>query len=364
MIRTLIFVGADSRLPWLRIAADGAMSHGAAITSLVVLDPAVAAETIAIVPGDAVVLHWTELPGLAPAQAQAAARLLAADVSATPLEATHVAIGPADGDGWRVLALVDSAAMADWLAQLAAAGVDPDRMLPAPLLLAEPETGVAVLDGGGDWQVRGHRLAFAAEPDLARLMIGSEIVHQIDLADWQAGLAVRLAAPQVDLRQAGFARARRWRIDRQRVRRLALAGLAVIGLLVAAQVAAILRFGFAADRAELQLADAARSVLPRGTIVTDPRAQVAARAAQLGSGKGFSALAAALVGQLRDRPALALHGLAYAPETGLVASMTAPTPADRDAIIAALDAAGLDARFGAAGEAAGTPTVEITVRSR
>lgn len=363
MIRTLVFVGGDERLPWLRVAADGGITHGSAIAELTPLDPALAAETIAVVPGDAVAMHWTQLPELAPAQLLAAARMLAADVSAAPVQSTHVAIGPQGADGWRALALVDSAAMMAWLAQLAASGIDPDRMLPSPLLLAVPEAGVAVLNSGGVWQVRGHRLAFAAETELARLMTGDEIITQVDAAGWQAGLVAQAAAVQIDLRQGGFARARRWHIDRQRLRRLALAALALLAMLLATEVAMILRFGFAADRAELQLADAARSVLPRGTIITEPRAQVAARAAQLG-GDGFASLAAVLVAAVRDRPALMLYSVEYAAGTGLVASMSAPGPADRDALLAAFAGAGVEARLGEPREAGGVPMVELRLSRR
>jgi general secretion pathway protein L len=83
------------------------------------------------------------LPALAPAQALAAARLLAADVSAGPVEALHVALGPVEPDGWRALALVDTTVMQGWMARLAMAGMTPDGMVPAPLLLP-------LLGGRGD----------------------------------------------------------------------------------------------------------------------------------------------------------------------------------------------------------------------
>src|SRR5918997_2933049 len=61
-----------------------------------------------IVPGDEVTVHWLELPGgLAPAQAVAAARLMASEVSAQPLGDMHVAVGPEmEGSALRCVALV------------------------------------------------------------------------------------------------------------------------------------------------------------------------------------------------------------------------------------------------------------------
>lgn len=364
-LRTLVLVGENDALPWLRIAGDGVVTRGDRIAALPPVDPGTEAETIAVVPGDAVVIHWVELPVLAPAQTAAAARLLAADVSATPIDATHVAIGSIERDGWRMLALVDAAAMAQWLAQLAAAGIDPDRMLPAPLLLGKPETGVAVFDGGSAWTVRGARAAFAAEPDLARLLIGDEAVHPVDTGAWQAGLAAGLAAAPLDLRQGAFARARRWPVDRRRLVRIAGLAAALAGVLIATELASILRHGFAADRTELQLADAARQALPRGTLITDPRAQVAARLAQAGAdGSGFSALAGPLVAAVRDRQAVMLQSLEFSPANGMVAILVTPTAADRDAIVAALDASGIEAAFGAPREERGQPLVELRLRRR
>ena len=362
MIRTAFFLESDGSMSWLRAAADGGVTQGAGMPPT--LDAATVAETLAVVPGDAVVVHWTQLPALAPAQAAAAARILAADVSAAPMEATHVALGEAGNDGWRMLALVDTTAMQDWLARLEAAGIDPDHMVPAPLLLPLADDGVTVREHDGLWQVRGERLAFAAEPDLARMLIGSETVHPIGTGTWEAGLGQLLSAPRLDLRQGAFAKARRWTVDTRRLRRMAVLVLALLAALLATRLAGIARYSFAADRTELQLADAARAALPRGTPITDPRAQVAARLASLGGDRGgFTALATPLLAAMRDRPETRLTTLQFAPETGLVATLTAPAR-DRDAIIAAIASAGFEATIGNERQDGGHSLVDLTVRTR
>ena len=80
MIRTLLFLPDDGRRWWLRLGSDGSASRGDGWPDAA--DPASPSETIAVVPGDHVALHWVDLPPVAPAQTLAAARLLAADVSA------------------------------------------------------------------------------------------------------------------------------------------------------------------------------------------------------------------------------------------------------------------------------------------
>ncbi len=333
---------ADDR--WLRLAGDVVAARGAGLPPADDGDSA----TIAVLPGDAVMLHWVDLPALAPAQALAAARLLAADVSAAPLADTHVAV--ADGAGARPLALVDAGLMAGWVARLAAAGVVADHIVPLPLLLPLLPGVVAVLEWGGLWQVRGDTLAFAAEPALAALLLEGRETRTISVADFESGLAAALAALPIDLRQGDFAAAPRWRLEARRLRRLAVMAAALLVVLVATDLAALLRTGLAADRAEQKMGEAARAALPRGTIITDPQGQMSAELERRGDGRrGFAGLAAPLLAVLRDRPGAALRSLRYTPNGGLVAEITLPARDDRRALVAALAAAGLVATFDDAG---------------
>lgn len=346
---------------WLRIEGDAVTARG---EGLPVPDPG--ATLIAVLPGAAVVLHWVDLPDLAPAQAAAAARRLAADVSAAPIETVHVVLGPRDAGGGQPLALVDAGALAGWLGDLAAAGLDPDRVVPAPLLLpmADDEL-MTILDTGESWLVRGPGVGFAAEPGLASLMIDGAPSRTIDARAFEAGLATRLAEPLLDLREGRFARQRQWHVDGRRARRAGLLALGIAATLLATEITGLLRDGFAADRSEQRLADAARAVLPRGTPVTDPRGQVAARLATLGGTQGgFGALAGPLLDALKDRPAVALDSLVFARGSGLAGGLVAPAASDRSGVLAVLDAAGLDAQLGPPREAGGEVRSELTVGPR
>jgi general secretion pathway protein L len=361
MITTLVMVGGDRPLSWIRLSGQQT-THGSDTASLPPLAPEEEAETIAVLPGEAVALHWVDLPELAPAQAMAAARLLAADVSAGPVDGLHVALGPVESDGGRVLALVDMEVMEGWLAQLAAAGIVAERLVPAPMLLPVPESGVAVRADAPVWQVRGPRLAFAAEPGLAQMLIGDAPVTSIDEATWRAGLAARLAAPMLNLRQGRFSLVERWQPDVPRLKRLALAGLALFAVLLATEIAATWRFMVVADLAEARLEESARQILPRGTVVTDAKAQVAARGSQLG-GAGFAGVTGPLLAVLRDLPGVTVQSMEFTPPTGLVVTMSVPAPAERDAITAAMAAAGAEAEFGVAGETDGVPRIELRIQA-
>ncbi len=348
MMRLLIIDAADGH--WLTIDAGRIVARGMGLDS-----PAVDGATLVAVPGDAVVLHWVALPALAPAQGQAAARLLAADVSAAAVDGLHVALGPIGDDGRRVLALVDRSVMAGWCRQLAAVGVVADTIVPWPLLLPIADSGVTVSDDGPLWSVRADGMAFAAEPGLAALLIGDAPRHFVSVDDIAAAA---MAPTAIDLQQGEFGPQRQWPITAASLRRLGWLGLAIVAVLLASSLADLWRSDQAAAHAKAALADAAQGLLPPGTLIEDPRRQVAARLAQLGGGGGFAGLAGPVLMILRDRPAAAVQALRYDPAAGLVL------------VVPIGDAAGLATALGGVGlivtpaSQPGTATAELTVRRR
>jgi general secretion pathway protein L len=360
MTRLLIFAG-QTPAPWLRLDDTGVVARG---------DDAAALPTgedsaiIAVVPGEDIVLHWVELPGLAPAQAAAAARVLAADVTAGSIEATHVALGGAGEDGKRPLALVEAARMRGWLEQLAALGLDADSLVPLPLLLPERD-GVTVFAAGTRLSARGHNLAFAAEPELAALLLDGHQQHVLDQDGFEAALPAGLAALPLDLRQGRFARRQSWAPARWRLRRLALLAMAAVLLWLVTGAVQLFERQRAAAAVEAQLAEAAAAALPRGTTITDPRAQVAARLAAVGGGdRGFSAMATQLMLALRDRPTVALRSLQYTSAGGLSAVVEAPGPDDGAALARALAEAGMLANIANPRLEGDKHVVDLTMRAQ
>ncbi len=224
----LIFLDARNEIEgWLQLRGGAVAARGLGGERLPGLVDAETQEPLrvaAVVPGEAVSVHWLELPtGLAPAQAIAAARLMAADVSAQPVSELHVAIGPeVEGESARVVALVPALAMAGWLGRLQAEGLDPDLVMPEPLLLPRPDEGFVRYDRGEIPLFRGRSDAFSVEPDLATLVTGRAKVESIDTDGFEAGLSAALAAPAVNLRQGAFAKRRQWGIEWPLVRRLAM----------------------------------------------------------------------------------------------------------------------------------------------
>lgn len=354
---------------WLRLRDGAVVARGAELEDLPDLVDATTGDPLriaAVVPGDAVTVHWLEVPaGLAPAQAAAAARLMAAEVSAEPIADIHVAVGPESEDiPLRTVALVPTLIMAGWLGRLQARGLDPDLVIPEPLLIGPPEEGFVRYDRGAVPLYRGASDAFSVEPELAALVVGDAAVETIDDSRFETGLADAIAAPPVNLRQGAFAKRRRWKVEWPLVRRLAWLAAGILLLTLALQVVSIFRYTFAADALEAETAAVAASVLPGSGPVTDPARQLERRLADLGgAGTGYGALASGLFGAVRATPNVQLTALTFDRGGSLRATVQGDMPAAFSALEQRVEAGGLAAEVGPIRSGGGRPTAEVTVRA-
>lgn len=322
-------------------------------------------QVVAVVPATDVTLHWVDLPPLAPAQALAAARLLAVDASAEPFDRIHVAVAPGGVEGEpRAMAVASSSRMADWLGRAAALGHDPDRIVPESLLIAAPAEGVRRIACGPVDIVRGATTAFAAEPELAAFAADGAAAEPFDADRFEAGLAAALAAAPLDLRQGDFAKRRRHRVDWNHIRRLALLGLGILTMTLAIQLATMLHYSFAADRLEREVALVARRALPRAGALADPPAQLAERLAQLrGGGAGFGATAAAAFAAIRDTPNVDLGTLSFETDGSLKLGVIASNAGDVAALSQRLTAAGFSVSGGDVRPGGGRQLADLVVRA-
>ena len=299
------------------------------------------------VPGEAVALHWLDLPDLAPAQAAAAARMALADrlAEADP----HITV--AQGSGLRPVAVVAREQMAGWLAEAARAGWKPSAIIPDPLLLPAPASGWAVVQDGPRVLARSASAAFAAEPELAAAIIGTD-------ATTPAQPALPDPLP-LDLLSGEYAQEARWQPDHTQLKRLALLAAAVAGLWLGGDVAALLRASSAASAADAEL----MTLAPGATDGPSAFAALQAQAQQRGAAGGLAALAGPVVQALSARPGAGLAGLSYTPAGGLVAGV-AGGAGEAQALADALGIAGLAASPGTTRATADGSISEVTVRAK
>jgi len=358
--RTLLFLPpADGEPRWIRVGDDGVLARGRGV-------PEANADPVVAVPSaDAVTLHWAALPARSAAQATAAARIVVAEASAAPIGDLHVAVGEPEGEsGERPIAVVAHAAMVDWLARLARAGIEPAAIVPAPLLVAAPTEGFVRAELAGQGVVRGAASGFADEARLTDLLTAGVSPRSLDRGEVDGGLAAAAKSPAIDLRQGPYARRRRRGINWAVVRRSVALTLAVLATTLAIDLVRIAKYSFAADAAEVRADAVARTGLPRGATVVDPGRQLAERLGEVrGPGLGFSATAAAVFGAVQRVPGAELTALDFQPGGDLRIGVAASRESEPTDLKRAIEAAGFRVDAGTFQSAGGRVTGEMTVRA-
>lgn len=355
----LIFLSNDGFAGWLHVGEQAIVARGEGLDDLPLPAQPDATRIVAVVPGDAVSLHWISLPdGLSEPQAQAAGRLKAADLTPETNSGTHIAVGPAE-NGLRCIALVSARSMEDWIRRLQDRGLDPGVVVPETLLLLPPEQDLVRYGERPLPLFRGEQHAFSVEPDLVARAMPDTPIETIDDERFERDLPAAVAAFPVNLRQGAFARRRRWNVDRKQLRRIAFLALSVFLLGIAIQMTAMLRHTFAADGAEREAAALAQSVAPGAT-----PGQLERRLADLGGGARYTRLAAALFEAIRATPNVQLSGLAFTAEDGLRATVAADTPATIAAVQQQIRSGGLAAEASAIRPEGARSVAELTVRTR
>jgi general secretion pathway protein L len=325
------------------------------------------APAVLVVPGEAVALRWIELPaGLSEAQAAGAARMMAAELSAQPVSELHVAVGrdESEAEGRRCVGLVPAETMRAWLDEAREAGFAVERAVPETLLISPPEEGVAAAGSGALGLYRARGEAFAMEPGVAALLLGERPVLELDSAAWESGLSEALERAPLDLRQGPFGRRRSWKVEGNRLRRLALMVAVLLLSSLAVQVATIARYSFAADAADEETRRIAATALPRYAGEPGPSALRARLSELRGGGAGFTATAAVLFDAVKATPNAEISGLSFMPDGALHATVQSDSPASIQAVGQRVEAAGFRAETAVPRAAGGRRIAEMTVRAR
>jgi len=246
--------------------------------------------------------------------------------------------------------------MTKWMALLHEAGIDPDFLIPEPLLLLPPEKEeLRSHDFGKLPSFRGARQAFNLESELANLVVTGLPIERMDDRDFEEGLATALGRLPVNLRKGAFAKRRQWNIERRRLKRMALILSAILLLAIGTKLAELARLTFAVDRA-------AREALAMTGSYGGGAVEMETRFHALGGGNRFPPLAAALFQSVQETPNVQLGAMQFDKRGGLRATLLADTPASISAVQNRLSAAGFDAEVGTIRTPAGSPSAELRVK--
>ncbi|MEQ6332400.1 type II secretion system protein GspL [Sphingobium sp. MK2] len=315
-------------------------------------------------PAALVALHWIAHPELPVRQGRAAARIatLASGI-APPDQLFAVSCGNDDPARPHIIALASRADMQHWLLWAQHHGLDPDVMVPAALLLPEPDSGFVRGAVGDTVILRGMDMALTDDMALP-VMIGDAPIVDISPGLIEGRAIAALDNPPLDLRQGDFAKRVRRSIDRRVVGRIALWS----GLILLASVLIAL-IGIAKNYAEASRLDSdslaqAQQVLPGASdpaqALAEMEGQLAARGA---GGRAFTAPVAALLSAMQDAPGVALTSLSRDPDGMVRATLASAKADDINIVLLALQAAGFTITATPSQDAGGRTLADITVRS-
>ena len=334
------------------ILADIAeMLDGADISDSVVM---------AIVPPAQARCTWSSYPDLEPRQAAGVARLQAVEQSIGPV---HAVSRHLDGDAV-VTATIAPVTMDYGLLALAAAGFNPDIIIPAGLIIHAPADGTisAVIDG--EPILRGATLAAPDEPALRALLIGEAEVKELDNEAVIAMLIGAAQYPALNLREGIYAKReqRVWATAEQRkwIKRLSAALVAATLLLAVTSLAKYwLSTGAENDRA---LA-AAQKIDPAITDIEQAEAQIDRAFQQKGLSSGrFGSLSAGLWRSVKATPNVSVRELRYGDDGILSAVLAAPDSNSINNALLAIQRDGFRITATARQDTTGATLTDLTVR--
>jgi general secretion pathway protein L len=369
---------------WLALGRDGRVLSGPQAGW-----PAERAEQVwVLVPAEPVLLLRAPRVARQRRQLEQAVPFAIEEQLVAPVELQHVALSAADDGADLGVAVVAHEAMQGWLAQLRAAGLEPDRLIAESELLPwSPGQPTVLIDRSravlrfaesgvlaGDVAELGAWLALpgVSAPGAALRWIGAADAAPPDVAlqREEPGALLRWFAAQlphsapIELLQGRYA-ARRGREGAQRTWRWA-AALAAFALLLAFGQLALerqqLEARHVAQRAEME--QLLRRAVPGVTRVVDPRAQLAAEYARAGRGGGGGALPllARIAPSIAGSGRYTLDGIEFRGDT-LELVVRAADVATLDSLREALAALALQVELTSANPGAGGVEGRLRIRS-
>jgi general secretion pathway protein L len=286
--RLLLRLAPDGGFAWLRQAADGRVAAPSQVGKPPAAVLATTSEVIVLVPAEDVLLIETRVNARSSAQLLQAVPFAIEDQLLGAVEDLHFAIvaGTADQVG---VAVVARTRMREWLAQLDAAGIRADVVLPETLALpVAPDSASAMIEDGRALARLAPWSAFACAPadlpawlqqvraagvdraievhDFGRdplpVLSKSTVAHHADQYDPLAFLARNLRAPALNLLGGEFAAGHRQaRGTRWWRRAFALAAAAVVLAFVYRGVE-VSQLSRSVDRVDAAMADSLLKTFP------------------------------------------------------------------------------------------------------
>jgi general secretion pathway protein L len=365
----IIFLPESGEIPprWMRVVDGAPVRSGEGANWLAACGIAALpdqARVLLVPPAALVTLHWITHPELPVRQGRAASRLSALAAGLLPADQLFAATDEQDDPARpHVVAVASRADMQHWLLWAQHHGLDPDIIVPAPLLLPEPDNGFVRGMVGGEAVLRGADMALSADMALPEL-VGDAPVADVATGAIDGRAIAALDTPPIDLRQGDFAKRVRRAIDRKRIGRIALwCGLILLASLLIALVG-IVRQTMEAGRLDRESLALAQQVLPGAADAAQAQVEMEGQLAARGAGgRAFTAPVSGLLAAMQDAPGVALTSLSRDPDGMVRATLAAAKADDINIVLLALQAAGFTITATPSRDPGGRTLADITVRS-
>lgn len=321
-----------------------------------------AAPTVALLPAADTVIRVLDMGDMGAAQAEAAARYRAADLSiGGDLFVGVRAIG--SGDTMRVLcATISRACLSDHLAELALRGLDPDIIVPVGLLLPAGDQPVSATFGDLGADRLGDLVLPPGEP-LGALLLGEAPAIALDQDARDAAMLAALADPPLNLRQGDFARRTPlFALGTGQGRTLAWLLGALLLVSLAIPLIEIGKNYLGADLAERRALASAQRQVPQATDVAQAEQLLDTRLAARGAGNSIATVPlSGLLSAMQPVPGVTIRQADYRPGGIIGAMIAAPRVEDLNAVLIALQNNGYTVTAAQRSDATGQAVADITV---
>jgi len=358
---------AQAQPLWMRVI-DGAMVKGGAgaewLPACGLSELPKDCTVMLVPPAGLTALHWISHPDMPARQGRAAARIEALSASIGPADALLAAANENDdAERPHVVAVASRADMQHWLLWAQHHGLDPDMVVPAPLLLPEPDEGYVAGAVGGARVLRGPDGALADDEALAAALAGSAGVKLLPAEAVNRTVIAALDAPPLNLRQGDFAKRARRSLDKQWLTRVAvwIGGILLVSLLIS--LIGIIRMNVAASSLDSESVALAQKLLPGVDSAEQAETDLDARLAQRGAGPYiFSGPLAGVFTAMQANPNVTLTRVSRQADGLMSATLSGPRPEDVNAVLVALQEAGFTITATSSQAPGGQTLVDITVR--
>lgn len=347
----VVFLGGDS-LPWLELEDGGVIGRGE--------DFREAGVTVtAIAPASSVTFRAATFGGVSPAQALAAARLDASEVSLG--SDRHVAVAEA-GDHY---VMTDTATMQRWLSELAERGLAASAIIPAPDLLPVPQDGFLRAVLHDETILRSADTGLEDDGVVSALVVGDAEVRTLEPAELEQAIASAVQTPPLNMLQGDFAPRADWSAPEGYWRRLAMYAVVAAAILLAIPIAQWTRLSVATSSTNEQSATISALVLGERSGSEDAIDRLQDKVAELrGGGAGFLPTLGALMTSMETMPNVELGQLSFDPDGTLHATVRASAQPEIDMLARGMESHAFTVSKGAPRTEQGRIEVDMQVRPK